>query len=269
MTTVEWPSLNEIDGDKLSSARRLAHNAMHWLVRFTSSYGEPELVGNQPPLVWNTRESAIETQRFLDTYSVELRIAPLELQFREDGAHVPHTLGLEEHTPAHVEAWVLVELLHRGIDRSRFSTDLPYSPNDLMTGDHEEYEPKAYARELAAIDQSLRAGATVIEALHRQLSGTAGGTSLSCWPDLFQIGFEIDLPPGSGSKKLRIGIAPGDGVRTEPYFFVGTEQQAQTAGFTRDCVVPLRNAASEGMDAGSAVALLAEIIASQKKRLAG
>lgn len=268
MTSLEWPNLHGVDADRLASARRLAHNAIHWLVRFANSYAEPG-ADEQTPLIWNARDLVIETRPFLDQYSVELRVAPLEMQFRENGAPAPHTLVLQEHTPAHVEAWALVELLHRGIDRSRFTKDLPYRPNDLMSGDHEDFEPIAYQQELAAIDLGFRAGATVIQALYQRETGEASDAPLSCWPEPFQIGFEIDLALGSGAKRLRIGIAPGDGVRSEPYFFVGTEQQAQTAGFARECVISLRDAEARGLDVDSMAALLAEVVATQKRRLAG
>ncbi len=270
MATIEWPTFNETEYGKLSAARRQAHNAVHWLVRFANSYIEPEDGNGHTQLVWNPRDGVIETKPFLKTYSVELRIGPLEMQFREGGKPVPHTLEFEERTPAHVEAWVLVELLHRGIDRTRYSKDLPYTPNDLMWGDHEDFEPEAFKTELSIIDQSFRAGAAILQALRRSDdSGVAADAPLSCWPEPFQVGYEIPLPPGSGSKCLRIGISPGDGVRPEPYFFVGTEQQAQTASFTRDSVLSLRDVAKKNMGADAVASALGQNVQAMKRRLAG
>jgi hypothetical protein len=270
MATIEWPTFSEIEDGKLTAARRQAHNAVHWLVRFAHSYIEPEDGNGHAQLVWNPRDSVIQTKPFLDDYSVELRVGPLEMQFREGDKPVPHTLGFEERTPAHVEAWVLVELLHRGIDRSRYSKDLPYTPNDLMWGDHEDFEPEAFKTELCVIDQSFRAGAAVLQALRRsEDSGVAADAPLSCWPEPFQIGYEISLPQGSGAKNLRIGISPGDGVRPEPYFFVGTDQQAQTASFTKECILSLRDVAKRKMDVNVVVGELGNIVQGLKRKLAG
>lgn len=269
MAAIEWPRFNEIENGKLTAARRQAHNAVHWLVRFANSYIEPEDGNGHTRLLWNARDGVIQTKPFLDDYSVELRVGPLEMQFREGDKPVPHTLDFEERTPAHVEAWVLVELLHRGIDRTRYSKSLPYAANDLMTGDNEDFEAEAYKNELAIIDQSFRAGTAVLLGLHRNIGGGATDTPLACWPEPFQIGFEISLPPGSGSKSLRVGIAPGDGVRPEPYFFVGTEQQAQAASFTRECVLPLRDVAAAGMDVDAAIGALAKIVQDTKRKLSG
>ncbi|HRY07087.1 MAG TPA: hypothetical protein P5114_08185 [Hyphomicrobiaceae bacterium] len=270
MATIEWPKFNEIENGKLTAARRQAHNAVHWLVRFANSYIEPEDGNGHTRLVWNERDGVIQTKRFLNDYSVELRVGPLEMQFREGDAPVPHTLDFEERTPAHVEAWVLVELLHRGIDRSRYNKALPYTASNLMTGDNEDFESEAYKRELQIIDQSFRSGAPVIQALRHVLdANVAADAQLSCWPEPFQIGFEIDLPPGSGSKRLRVGIAPGDGVRPEPYFFVGAEQQAQAASFPRENVLSLRDVAGADMDIDAAVTELSKIVQDVKRKLSG
>lgn len=270
MTSIEWPKFNEVENGKLSAARRQAHNAVHWLVRFANSYIEPEDGNGHTKLLWNARDSVIQTRPFLDDYSVELRVALLEMQFREGDKPVPHTLDFDERTPARVEAWVLVELLHRGIDRSRYTKSLPYATNDLMTGDSEDFAADAYRHELQIIDQSFRTGTAVIEALRHTLDARVGADApLSCWPEPFQIGFEIDLPPGSGSKRLRVGIAPGDGVRAEPYFFVGAEQQAQSASFPRENILSLRDVSGANMNVDAAAAALGRIVQDVKRKLSG
>ena len=270
MASVTWPNISTVDANKHNAARRQAHNAVHWLVRLANSYTEPGDVSGQAPLVWDASDNVIMTKPFLDKYSVELRVGPLEMQFREGGKPVPHTLDFEERTPAHVEAWVLVELLHRGIDRSRFSKSLPYAPKDLMTGDSEEHEAEAYKDELAVLDGSFRAATAVLKEL-RGLSdiGIAADAAISCWPETFQIGHEIALPPGSGASVLRVGIAPGDGVRPDPYFFVGTGQQAEAAAFARDAVISMRDVADRRLSVEDVARKLGELIEAQKRKLAG
>src|SRR3984893_5342685 len=87
----------------------------------------------------DSQRQALVTQEFLPQLTVELRIPELALQFKEDGRAVPHVIKLDDRTPAEVEAWVLVELLHRGIDYDRFSKSLPYKVPDLMMGDAVRY----------------------------------------------------------------------------------------------------------------------------------
>ena len=57
----------------------------------------------------------------------------LELYFCENEIKVPHSFWLDDRTPAYVEAWYLVELVHRDRDRDKFSVELPFnSPNMLI-----------------------------------------------------------------------------------------------------------------------------------------
>ncbi|MGD9784554.1 MAG: hypothetical protein AB7E80_15390 [Hyphomicrobiaceae bacterium] len=268
MAETTWPKFVDLDPQNVTAARRQAHNALHWLVRFSNSFGEPEQGGEGLTLRWNDRDGVIQTRPFLDDYSVELRVAPLEMQFREKDTPVPHTLGFEERTPAHVEAWVLVELLHRGIDRNRYSKMLPYTVQDLMTGDSEDFTAEAYRHELVVLEQSFRAGAAVLEEV-RSLAGLDSGAPLLCWPQVFQIGFETDLPPNSGARALRVGIAAGDGVRPEPYFYVGTADQARTASFVKENIISLRDLAANGTSAKDVATTLTRLMDQTRRKLLG
>ncbi|MCB1527802.1 MAG: hypothetical protein KDJ45_08885 [Hyphomicrobiaceae bacterium] len=270
MASIDWPKLNEIENDKLAAALRQAHNGVHWLARFANSYVETNGSGDPTQLVWNASDGVIQTKPFLDEYAVELRVGPLELQFREQGRPVPHAVNFEERTPAHIEAWALVELLHRGIDRERFSKMLPYQAADVMTGDHEEHEADAYKTELAAIEKCLRLGTEVLLQLRQRDEGSeAAGKPLTCWPQKFQIGYEMPLPPGSGAESLKVGISPGDAEHSQPYFFVSTPHQAQTASHGRESVLPLSEIAERGLDREAVVAELHQRVATLKSRLAG
>ena len=74
--------------------------------------------------------------------------ATLQMWFLANGRRVPHSFDPEGRSPAEAEAWVLVELLHRGIEPTRFTKTLPYDLPDLMSGDAQQYSPQSYAAEL-------------------------------------------------------------------------------------------------------------------------
>jgi hypothetical protein len=90
-------------------------------------------------LRWDSERAAMVTQEFLPDLTLELRLRRLAMQFREHGRPAPHIFEFDDRTPAEAEAWVLVELLHRQLDRDRFSNALPYEFPDLMTGDAVPY----------------------------------------------------------------------------------------------------------------------------------
>ena len=83
----------------------------------------------------------------------------LHMQFLEHGRPAPHVLDMDDRSPAHVEGWILVELLHRGVDRERFSKALPFEVQNAMWGDHEKFSTADYEAEIAALSQWLVAGA--------------------------------------------------------------------------------------------------------------
>ena len=86
----------------------------------------------------------------------------LEMQFQERGKPVPHLLNPEEHSPAETEAWILVELLHRGIERDKFSKSLPYVIDNLMSGDAEDYAPEACVGGLELLNAWFCAAASIL-----------------------------------------------------------------------------------------------------------
>lgn len=272
MTENTWQRIEPVPAQRLKDARRQAHNAVHWLARLANSYLEAGDDNRQFELLWDDAACALRTRTFGPHLAVELRLAELEVQFCESGQPAPHILALEERTPAHVEAWILVELLHRGVDRDRFSKELPYPATDLMLGDHEEHEAETYKAELSALDGWMRNAAAVL-AVARQDIGRETGTDLSaqpivCWPQTFQIGIEIPMPVGTAVDALRIGLSAGDALRPDPFFFAGTKAQALSSDFDPSSVLSVQRIISEDLDAAAVSTFLRERAAAHRKKLA-
>lgn len=273
MEHVAWRAVEPPTTSRMVEARRHAHNAVHWLARLANSYVDQEPDNGHVHLLWDTDRAVIRTRPFHSNLSVELRVANLELQFCEDGEPVPHVLSFEERTPAHVEAWVLVELLHRGVDRDRFSKDLPYRGKDLMLGDSEDHEVDAYRAELSTLNGWLRNAAAVCGALRREL-GRANGddqidTPLTCWPEMFQLGLEIPLPQGFGAPVLRAGLSAGDALRPDPFFFAGTVEQTMAADFDAASILSVQRKSADQLAADDVISFLCDGVQSHRKRLAG
>ena len=209
-------SMRSIDPHQLQVARELAHNAIQWLARFANSYVPAEPEHRHVLLDWRPDRRALVTRPVAHGISLELRLPDLHLQFARNGQLEAHVLDIEDHTPAEVEAWFLIELLHRDIDRSRFSKHLPYSVPGLLTGDSIEYSPASCMPALAALTDWLEQGAAILANL------APAGATLQCWPETLQIGRLLPLEAGqaSGQPMLRVGISAGDGLCPEPFFFV-------------------------------------------------
>ena len=110
MTSADWRAAADVDLKSLGEARTQAQNAVHWLARLANSYVPAEPDQRHVWLTFDAARRAFVTQPFAGSVSLELRLPSLELQFRENDSPVPHILHVEGHSPAKVEAWVLVDV---------------------------------------------------------------------------------------------------------------------------------------------------------------
>ncbi len=273
MENVAWQTIEPLTSPRMAEARRQAHNAIHWLARLANSYLEKEPGDRHVDLLWDADRSAVRTKTFADNLSVELRVSDLELQFCENGKPVPHVLSFQERTPAHVEAWVLVELLHRGVDRDRFSKDLPYPGRDVMLGDSEDHEVDDYRAELSSLNGWLRNAAAVCAALRHELGNNdgydLGPMDVTLWPETFQLGVEIPLPQGFGAPALKAGLSAGDALRPDPFFLVGTVEQTRSGDFDADSILSSQRLQDEKSSADDVIGFLRDTVLRHRKRLAG
>lgn len=274
MKNQHWQSITKIKPTEMKASRRQAQNALHWMARIANSYLEADDKSRHIELLWNSKTRSIRTKQFLSQYSLELRLETLELQFCENDIPVPHTLSFQERTPAHVEAWFLIELLHRDIDREKFSKALPYVEAELMMGDSEEHEVEQYSDELTALNDcfcdSAEICAAVADNLKRNEDGFLVSTDMPviCWPQLFHLGIELDLQPGFGSLAIRMGLSAGDGLRPSPFFFTATRDEAEAGDFEASSILPVERIASENMSHDDVVSFLSKSILDCRKRLA-
>lgn len=203
-----WSASNIGEKATFARAREQTINLVQWLARIGNSYVEEPLPEDRIVLNWRPNGAFI-TKAFDRDIAVELRLPSLEMQFQEKGIPVPHILDPEDHSPAEVEAWILVELLHRRLDRDRFSKSLPYTINNLISGDAEKYSPHACASGVVRLLTWFRAAA----------SSLANKGSVLCLPQslMLTVAARRGSPP--------VGFSPGDAGCDEPYFFAGNAEK--------------------------------------------
>lgn len=206
---MKWQTRTIGDLSELAQARVEAINVAQWLTRIANSYvaaGTPE---QRTRLEFRPYDAAIATGTFDKAIALEMRLPTLELQFIENGKPMPHVFDPEEHSPAEVEAWLLVELLHRGIDREMFSKELPYTVAGLTSGDAEDYSPQLCGPGLIRLTALMRDAATVLKAAAPSTGG--GQASIVCLPQ----NLNLVAPSDSGI----FAFSPGDAESPEPYFY--------------------------------------------------
>ena len=242
---------------QLQKARALAHSVIQWPARVANSFAPHEPDHCHLALRWDDERRTLCSREFDDGLSLDLRMPDLHMQFAEHGKLVPHVMNIEDHTPAEVEAWLLVELLHRNIGYDRFSKDLPYVVPGLLTGDSADYSPAACMPALVALTDWLHQGAAILGQL------APADAVLHCWPETFQIGRLVPLN-SKGSKArppLRVGVSAGDASCPEPHFFVTPDGPDRPTAPHPGAVLTMRRIAAERISRDGVAEFLKHAIA--------
>ncbi len=209
-----WRTQTIGDLSDLAQARVEAINVVQWLARIANSYVFQSTPERRISLEFRAHDAVIVTPQFVKAIALETRLPGLELQFLDNGEPMPHVFDPEEHSPAEIEAWILVELLHRGIDREKFTKELPYAIPGLMSGDAEDYSPQLCREGLVCLTGLMQDAAAVLDA-------AAGGKTdrepcVSCLPQTL----DLVSPANSIEKPAHFGFSPGGPDSSEPYFYV-------------------------------------------------
>ena len=213
MNAGQWQPLGSVDPRSLGKARRLALNLVQWPARIAYSYLNAEPAARRLVLRWVPERAAMTTGEFAGAIALEMCFPTLQLQFTEGGKLMPHRMDPVEHSPAEIEAWILVELLHRRLDRDTFSKTLPYEIADLMTGDAEQYAPDGCGSELAELSAWYHNAALVFADVAREAHVPSEPKALiECWPQSLDMTRVVS--------NVRIGFSPGRDEDPEPYFYV-------------------------------------------------
>ena len=211
MTEHQSSRLDVPDLKKFNEAQHQVHSLLQWVARVENSYGPDAGTKGPIKLQWCDERRSIKTHGLLDGLELELRVAEMALQFLENGKPSNHAFSAEEHSPAHAEAWLLIELLHRGVDRSKFTKSLPYDASRLLSGDGQEFSPEQYSAELSLLAELMSRAAREI--------GSTGSVSED------DSDRRILVRPDDLSMELVcagrvVGFAPVGAVLDEPYFYV-------------------------------------------------
>ena len=146
-------------------------------------------------------------------------------KFTKTRRQVTADVWLDDRTPAFVEAWYLVEFLHRGIDQEKFSTALPFESPNMLMGDTEDHNASLFKTELSAMSECLRYAINILKIVAEQLSkgkdfaDDRGQITLE--PQSFTLITKANLSTADG-KRVLVGFSVGDHLRPAPFFFIKT-----------------------------------------------
>ena len=242
-----WPDTAVFQTRQYRNARVEAHNALFWMARASHSFLQPTPENTHLYLSFDSESVDFRTQIFGDDIQIGLNLCELELYFCEKKEKAPHSFWLDEKTPAFVEAWYLVELLHRGLDPEFFSTSLPFHSKDMVMGDTQDHNASLYKTELLALTTCIMNTIPILEQLTHQLIKNNKipdvPHKIALEPETFTLFFSGILS-GESNQKITAGLSAGDNLRQAPFLFTKSTDQTNTSknhilDYEPECLISL------------------------------
>ena len=200
-----------------------AHNALFWTARGANSFLGALPQNQHLSLLWNGNSQDFRTRYFENQFQIGVNIRELEIYFCESGVKVPHSFYFDDRTPAFAEAWYLVELLHRDIDQSKFSTSLPFHSPVMLMGDTQDHNASFYELELRALNDCLMVGIKLLQQMPTLLAPIASilhqPVKIVLEPETFTLEYTVFFSEKTG-QRIIVGFSIGDLLRPEPFYFI-------------------------------------------------
>jgi hypothetical protein len=214
-----WRPVGELDPGLLGKGRSLALSVAQWPARVANSYVAGPTWIDRMYLEWDAAAGTLVTPSFDRELAIGLDLATLQMWFLEQRRRVPHSFDPEGRSPAQAEAWILVELLHRGVATTQFSKALPYELPDLMSGDAEEYSPQSCAAELRELAAWYHNASISLRAAAKRIGVAA--PHIACNPQDLTLMCQVKVGAGQPkNQKVEVGFSPGRHATDDPYFYV-------------------------------------------------
>lgn len=217
--------------DAVQDAFSQAHSAVQWLARMVNSFSVPASDGSHLHMRWRADVPAIVSPEIAENTCVEMRLPEMVLQFVENGDRTKHEVELDDKSPAQIEAWTLIELLHRGIDRDAYSKHLPYDVTHLLGGDAHDYQTFGREQAFADITDWLRHGAQIVEQIGQTAAsdGLGATSELRFAPETFSLFVRIHPDndrPAVGSF-VEVGFCAGNTPDHLAHFYAATPNSTE------------------------------------------
>ena len=200
-----------------------AHNALFWTARGANSFLDVMPQNQHLSLLCDGNSQDFRTRFFENKFQIGVSIRELEIYFCENGAKVPHSFCFDDRTPAFAEAWYLVELLHRDLDQSKFSTSLPFDSPSMLMGDTQDHNASFYDLELRALNDCLMTGLKLLQQIPASLSPIASilhqPVKVVLEPETFTLEYTAFFSEKTG-QRIIVGLSIGDHLRPEPFYFI-------------------------------------------------
>ena len=212
-TATDWAALDPSRAKQLTDARLQVHYAAQFAAAVGISYLAARPDDSHTNMDWDPRLEALrsrELRALSHAVRVALRPRDLTLIVLLDGA-VGQRIPLHGVTVSHAESTLRAALAACGLDGRRLTMRRHYQlpPHPVAGGDAFDTTRR---EEFVEVARWFGNAAGILG----ELRGRTGSSEVRCWPHHFDIATLATIPGGSSGA----GMAPGDDMFPEPYYYV-------------------------------------------------
>jgi hypothetical protein len=200
-----WETLRQ-PGGRLAEARLQCHHAVQLNTRLARGFVPARSDDSHTSLTWDSSARAL-TGEPVSSFHLGLQIAELKLVLLGESGERLSEFPLDGRTFEEARGWLGGQLRSAGLDATPLAQPIHFELDD---------HPLLHGARFA-----LRGHEPLFEELARWYSNAAGvlepiASPIRCWPHHFDIGSSI----AEGERSIGVGLSPGDGSYSQPYFYV-------------------------------------------------
>jgi len=218
--TLTWENLPPISDQRLFEARAQLHQAAQLLAAAGISYLAARPDDSHTAMFWSPENHQFLSQPLGNQSALQVSLTPADLSVSiYQDATVIHTFQLSGMTLQAAAAELQHTLEARGLPQDQFTLqkhyELPDYPQRLETA----FDATDTAT-FQLISASFNNAYLVLDAIRQTDSRSS---ELLVWPHHFDLGMLITVatdPVGNLTRSLGLGLSPGDGNYTAPYYYV-------------------------------------------------
>jgi hypothetical protein len=217
---ISWKTLSPISDDRLFEARAQLHQAAQLLAATGISFLEARPDDSHTAMLWSAENGQLLSQPFGDNGSLQIALDPASLDLTiQKEATVIHTIILNGITLTEAAVELQFSLDTLGLSKDDLTMQKHYILPDYPERNNTIFDISD-SKAFQALADTFTNAFTFFDKI-RQFDPRS--SDLLVWPHHFDLGLILTMATdeqGQMNRSIGMGLSPGDGSYTAPYYYV-------------------------------------------------
>jgi len=215
-----WKSLTPVSSNRLFEARAQLHQAAQLLAAVGISFLKSRPDDSHTAMIWSSQSQQFLSQPLGEDGSLQVLLNPTNLSLSiQKNTKTIHEASLHGTTLIEGAADLQLQLDGLGLSKDKFTMQKHYELPDYPERNQTAFDNSDTVA-FQVLTDSFSNAFTAFEAIRQDDSRSS---DLLVWPHHFDLGLLITVATdelGNLSKSIGLGLSPGDGSYTSPYYYV-------------------------------------------------